>query len=211
MYEINMALIALVFVGDSDIARWPPNLRPSIFDVNQHEYHYAYCGALLKDLGKQVKKSISEISESLISYNKIIFIACAGENDLSYHEVDDVVLSFRKFVDSIFGSCVITGAKHVIYFGPKLEPWIKDDDVSSRRNYFQLSERLKQLCNEEDRNVHFINCLTMFCSGDTKHKSVVGGTAKADALYFDDDGLHLSAEGYNRWKEEIEFVITNSI
>lgn len=179
MKSNKMESTALVFVGDSDIARWPHSLLPSVSNDKYHEYHYAYCGALLKDLGDQVKKSISEISESCISYNEIIFIGCAGENDLCYCEVDDIVHSFCNFVDSIFGSCVITGSKQ------KLEPWLNYDDVSNRKSYFQLSERIKQLCNKEDRSIHFIDCLTMFCSDDTKNKSVIGGAARAHELYFE--------------------------
>jgi lysophospholipase L1-like esterase len=202
-----MVPIALVFVGDSDIARWPPSHLPSFYGRNKHEYHYAHCGAHLKDLSEQVKRSISEITESLVSYNQIIFIACAGENDLSSCTVDEIVLSFRKFIDSIFESSIISCTKRVFFFGPKLEPWLKDD-TAAWRSYFQLSERIKQLCNKEENNVHFIDCLTMFCSNDTKPKSVIGGEAKADSLYFEDDGLHLNMEGYILWKKEIEALIT---
>lgn len=203
----KMASIALVFVGDSDIARWPLSHLPSVYGRNQHEYHYAYCGAYLKDLGEQVERSISEISESLVSYDQIIFIACAGENDLSSCTVDEIVLSFRKFIDSIFESSTISCTKHVFFFGPKLEPWLKDD-AAARRSYFQLSERIKQTCIKEEKKIHFIDCLTMFCSIDTKHKSVIGGEAKPDPLFFEDDGLHLSMEGYIHWKKELEALIT---
>lgn len=84
--------------------------------------------------------------------------------------------------------------------------------MSNRKSYFQISERIKQLCNKEDRRIRFIDCLTiMFCSDDTKNKSLVGGTARAHELYFKGDGLHFSIEGYIRWKEELDLLLSKIV
>ena len=157
----------------------------------------------------------------------LFFIACAGENDLSSgFPVDTVINSFHKLVDSIFSESHCHGQPYLIFFGPKLEPWLNDNDNEEMRKlYYQLNERLavaslecaknvtmghslrqgrNHHCHSDGKNVYFIDSLTRFCGPSASEKgSVLSGKAKAETKYFDDDGLHLNENGYKVWKEEL--------
>ena len=198
----------------------------------------------LKDLKGGRKKSKSKRKQSLgrqkhnhhhdhdhdvqHEHPSIFFIACAGENDLSSgFSVDTVVHSFHKLVDSIFSDSNCHDRPHLIFFGPKLEPWLNDNDNEEMRKfYYQLNERLiisssncardvtidhsakegqNHHCHSDGKNVSYIDSLTLFCGQSANERgSVLSGKAKADETYFDVDGLHLNQEGYKVWKQELE-------
>ena len=51
-----------------------------------------------------------------------------------------------------------------------------------------------------------VDCLTMFCTSETKAVpgAVHGGRAIPDRRYFDSDELHLNNLGYDIWKEILD-------
>lgn len=210
--------VALILVGDSDISRWPCELYPkevvqngnAIHRIQLQVFRGAKSGALIKDIDKQVRKVFKEIGECAKKFDRVIMIACAGENDLSSGiSISAIMTSFENTMNGIFSSSYHKDI-NVIFLGPKVEPWL-EDDIEARNGYFQLSQRLKQAAKlpVEDRNddqaIIFIDCLKMFC-GETASLSVVSlsRSAKADTRYFDDDGLHLNNEGYKILKDEVE-------
>lgn len=104
---------------------------------------------------------------------------------------------------------------HLIFIGPKLEPWLSQD-FSSRKKYAKLSNGLQRCMrkhsghNSNSGKMTFIDCLTLFCTEDTANVpgAVHGGRAMPDPVYFDGDGLHLSEVGYAVWKKMIEKEIS---
>mmetsp|Transcript_6325 Transcript_6325/g.11946 ORF Transcript_6325/g.11946 Transcript_6325/m.11946 type:complete len:266 (+) Transcript_6325:136-933(+) len=247
--------IALVFVGDSDIARWPKHLLPQVpaissFCQHRHKqhhdedpkneqrarhvttFHHAQNGATMQSLASQIKRAKKEISSSTIdnceSFDVTIFIACAGENDLSTCSnttssmLDRIMEHFESAVQSIFS---IKSSKqqiknpHLIFIGPKVEPWMEQDDLDARMSYFQLSERLRSCIAKlsssscpiatkcKSNSIFYLDSLTLFC-GETSNKSVVGGQAIAQRIYFHEDELHLSQNGYEIWKNQVDDILS---
>lgn len=233
------SLVHFILVGDSDIARWPESQFPSLSNnpvLKQRNYkqvisNYSQNGALLANIPSQVKRAYEDeliTIESNKNYSCTIFIACAGENDLSAgFNVDSVMSSFHKLVDSIFSdkssSLCQSRPHYLIFFGPKLEPWIDsyDDkghdttDTIMRKSYYQLSERMtlaSTIKSKDDMNIAFIDCLTLFCDVDSasndKGAAVLSGRYKALSKYFDHDGLHLNEEGYKVWKKALDLQLS---
>eukprot|EP00557_Chaetoceros_sp_GSL56_P001686 CAMPEP_0176504116 /NCGR_PEP_ID=MMETSP0200_2-20121128/15749_1 /TAXON_ID=947934 /ORGANISM="Chaetoceros sp., Strain GSL56" /LENGTH=204 /DNA_ID=CAMNT_0017903501 /DNA_START=183 /DNA_END=794 /DNA_ORIENTATION=- len=158
----------------------------------------------------------------------IVFIACAGENDLSTCSnttssmLDRIMEHFESAVQSIFS---IKSSKqqiknpHLIFIGPKVEPWMEQDDLDARMSYFQLSERLRSCIAKlsssscpiatkcKSNSIFYLDSLTLFC-GETSNKSVVGGQAIAQRIYFHEDELHLSQNGYEIWKNQVDDILS---
>jgi len=249
--------IALVLVGDSDMKRWSDteeHLLPSLSSKQNlahhhitltHFHQHAKSGAVMQNLSKQVTKAMKEVNDSSRGpFDTTVFIACAGENDLSSNTpIDNIMLSFEAAVETIFESnanaSVCSNQRHLIFIGPKVEPWMETDELDARKGYFTLSERLNQTCQRfrgaisekhaghgpggasthdcdaagSGRSIVYIDSLTMFC-GETSSLSVIGGVggkAIAEKSYFNEDGLHLSHDGYEVWKREVEAVLERLI
>lgn len=253
--------IALAFVGDSDIARWPKHLLPELssrqnlshHNIHESSFHLAKNGAIMQNLPRQIEKASQEIRSrgtNTDMFDSIVFIACAGENDVSNNTpMDSIIKSFQDTFDAIISSSNWFCSKrpHLIFLGPKIEPWMTKNEVDARKGYFQLSERLnasieklclsisehhvghvhdhahdhgskkglhshanKEECFEDGHSIFYLDSLTMFC-GESKNLSVVGGCAIADSKYFDEDELHLSDKGYEKWKKEVEDIIAKLI
>ena len=251
--------IALIFFGDSDIARWPEHLFPSLDlttkkNLNHHRidvttFNFSKSGAIMENLSKQITKASHELTGKNERFDEMIFIGCAGENDVSNGIPIDTTMEFfneaMKSINSFFDHHSSPKQPYVLFMGPKVEPWMDSSELESRNGYFQLSARLKQacralsasasICSDQCRNphygsqsriekhaneseisckrdheghfVHYVDCLAMFCTLETMGLSVVGGQALADTKYFNEDGLHLSDEGYLVWKEEVVNLI----
>ena len=238
---VNSNEVVFFLVGDSDISRWPADLLPSLSDhpalehhnINQTIYNeHCKSGALLQQTADQVKRYIKDFKNSALNdkHSLVFFIACAGENDLSNgFSVDTIVASFQKLCDTIFAESSCASRPYLIFFGPKLEPWL-DEDSKARRSYYQLSERLAETCLRfsvditqgqdhdqghchcDGKNITYVDCLTIFC-GESANESgaVLSGKAKAETKYFDNDGLHLNEVGYKIWKDKLEIILSQII
>ena len=260
--SIDHLNIALAFIGDSDISRWPKELLPEPafppkllshhhdhIHVHVSTFHRATSGAMMKHLPKQIKK-IKQDMNSRGPFDATVFICCAGENDVSNDTpVDSIMESFQESVDAIFSSPIPTSCSkrpNLVFLGPKLEPWMTTNETDARKAYFLLSERLhasienksylakvlerrvqhdhdhdhgrvhdvkdRQDCRVDGYSVLYVDSLKLFCCRESSEDlSVVGGGAIADDRYFEEDGLHLSDEGYKIWKEEVENIVSKLI
>jgi hypothetical protein len=165
----------------------------------------------------------------------LIVVACAGENDIGDGlSLGKSVEALREFADAIFletkHHCGDNDNVFLIFLGPKFEPWL-EDDPSYKKKYTAMARAFRRCLeeyddstntikghsttasnngdknneNENDGQIHFIDCLTMFC-GETANVpgARLGGRAKADPRFFASDQLHLSKEGYAIWKEVVE-------
>jgi len=175
----------VLLTGDSDIARWPPSLFPNL-------------DSLTLEIDGYSRATLDQVVVKIPSCNEnIILVVCAGENDDGHGlSVDDSLGAMdRLLLTKNFG--------HLIFLGPKFEPWL-NEDASSRKTYAKLDKGFRRRC-EKVENVTYIECLTMFC-GDTANVkgAVLGGRAKAQQEFFEDDQLHLNEKGYKVWKTRIE-------
>jgi lysophospholipase L1-like esterase len=228
----------IALVGDSDIARWPMQLLPFVpsteeasdNDITNGEVVASgYSGATLNQVIPKVEETISKLLDSYDSTAALFVIVCAGENDVcSGIELSSSQQSFQQLVNLFYQ----TNRKifkrnndnyallHLIFLGPKFEPWLTYDDIS-RKSYLQMSLTFERLCKCSNENtmilpshsdsgvdshfIHYIDCLTMFC-GTTAHQpgAIYGGKAIPDTQFFNSDQLHLSEEGYKIWKSVVE-------
>ena len=174
----------LLLLGDSDISRWPADMLPA-WPKGEVEVQ-GYSGATLE----QVVDKFPEKAE--------IVIFCAGENDVgSGIEIQKSLDAIDRLLNKTF--------HHLIFLGPKFEPW-QNDDLASRKQYTKLSKGLRRRC-EGKSNVTFVDCLAMFCGDTANLPAILGGKAKADAKFFNKDQLHLSHEGYRKWKQVVARVV----
>lgn len=201
--------IALLFLGDSDIARWPADLLPSIQGVDAEiiTFHQANDGALLSELPDQMVKSFSSMLSTKITFTDIIVISCAGENDLSYFPVDVIIESFQKLIRTIFQTSAQSFRTRFIFLGPKIEPWLCDD-IDARILYFRLSHRLKQVCSYTSEEIYYVDCLSMFCDNNIQKPSVLRSDISANQIYFNDDKLHLNLVGYSLWRNVLNDLLS---
>lgn len=205
-----MNMVALV--GDSDIERWPSELLP-ISDARV--ILSGHGGITLPDLLPHVEKILVErpqVSDSLGS-SCLIIVLCCGENDIGNGiSLWNSKRSLQNLLDRIFScnSNEVSMERYVVFLGPKLEPWLLDDD-SSRKDYIKMSMTFKQCCLDHPccHRIFYVDCLLLFCLKETVQMpgSLHGGRAIPDANFFADDRLHLSIEGYEIWKEVVERYI----
>jgi lysophospholipase L1-like esterase len=209
----------IILLGDSDISRWPSSLHPSIPSAPTVVSNYGKGGACLVDLLEQIKTldqwEINGDGNSGGAADQL-FVCCAGENDIgSGRTMEHILDTFSAVLDSLFPSSN-TYQRHeskMIFFGPKFEPWMTDDNASRKKytklsNGFQRAVRKHRAC---DRII-YIDCLTLFCTKETSSEpgAVHGGRAMPDIQYFDSDGLHLNDAGYGAWKRIVEVKIAES-
>mmetsp|Transcript_27793 Transcript_27793/g.52377 ORF Transcript_27793/g.52377 Transcript_27793/m.52377 type:complete len:233 (-) Transcript_27793:1430-2128(-) len=210
----------IILFGDSDISRWPPSVYPSSFKIGPKASNYGESGAELTDVLHQTvqwKLQIEDGTNNIDNDNETannLFVCCAGENDIgSGRSLDLILETFRAVLDALFPADndskqqLPSNKSKMIFFGPKFEPWLADDNTSRKQytklnNGFQRIIRKHQLSNQ----IKYIDCLTLFCTKDsaTLPGAIYGGKAMADNKYFDADGLHLNDKGYGVWRQMVE-------
>ena len=119
---------------------------------------------------------------------KKVFILI-GINDISKNIPDEVILrNYRNIVDSLQLQTPVTK----IYVQSILPTNNKYTQFKNHQNKTEhilyINQALKKLC--EERNIQYVNLYDAFL--DTEQK--------LNPLYTN-DGLHLTGEGYRRWKE----------
>jgi len=199
---------ALLFVGDSDIARWPPELLPNL-DAEVPPTVSGHNGATLQEIIPHVEKALQTLGTAT---DTVVLVACAGENDIgSGVSLEDILSAFDELLRTFFGNAVGISRRRLIFLGPKIEPWLKDDPAS-RKQYVKLSLRLRSSCSNHERahEIQFVDCLTMFC-GETANVpgATLGRKARADPIYFENDELHLNRQGYQVWQEVVENLLAD--
>ena len=219
----------IVFLGDSDISRWPPSLYPSIHeaagvDRDTRCVNIAKGGAVMSDMQSQLK-TLRDNGHEEQDETSTIFVACAGENDISSGQsIYKIQKLFTSFLEELFrpnNKSSISTDMHqqskilLIFLGPKFEPWLTED-FANRKRYTKLSNALQGTIrkNQEPYTQHivYVDCLTMFCTAESKDVpgAIHGGRAIPDRAYFDSDELHLSNEGYVMWRDIIQEKIQRS-
>lgn len=200
---------ALLFVGDSDIARWPTDLMPQLRNAAPPTV-IGQSAATLHEIVPHVEPALERFDDTVLE--TIVLVACAGENDIGCGlSLDDTLSAFDELLGVFFGDGDGITNRRLIFLGPKLEPWL-DDDPSSRKQYVKLSRAFKRVCSEHERTdeIRFVDCLTMFCGESANVPGATfGGKAKAEPIYFVNDQLHLSEEGYRIWQQVVESYLSD--
>jgi lysophospholipase L1-like esterase len=145
----------------------------------------------------------------------LILVVCAGENDIGQGiPLESSVQALQKVLDAAFtppSGANNTTLHHLVFLGPKLEPWM-NDDLDSKKSYSAMDRAFQRCCMENVptmvNNLHYVDCLVMFC-GETANVSGarLGGKAIAQEEFFDADQLHLNDSGYVIWKDVVEDMI----
>lgn len=206
----------VVLFGDSDISRWPPSLHPSPSAVRSEASNYGKGGAALADILHQIEEWRLEGGGPGAAANKNLFVCCAGENDVgSGRSVDRTLNDFRAVLDALSPpprptndatQLAPSDESKVIFFGPKFEPWLTNDNAS-RKQYTKLNNGFQRAIRKRNGSaISYVDCLAMFCTEESAAApgAVHGGRAVPDDKYFDADGLHLNHEGYMVWKRIVE-------
>lgn len=184
-----------------------------------------HSGATLTDIIEPFQAELERIyqSETILrkhnseenpsrSISSIILIVCAGENDIGRGiPLSDSVGSFEALLQTTFQNnyqATSDGVRvHLIFLGPKLEPWLAEDR-DSRKAYIRMSRCLERICQSSNKPITYVDCLTMFCGESANLPGALyGERAVPMAHYFDADQLHLSNDGYELWKNTVENVI----
>lgn len=131
---------------------------------------------------------LNRLHEVIRRKPKKVFILI-GINDISKNIPDEVILrNYRNIVDSLQLQTPVTK----IYVQSILPTNNKYTQFKNHQNKTEhilyINQALKKLC--EERNIHYVNLYDAFLDGEQK----------LNPLYTN-DGLHLTGEGYRRWKE----------
>jgi lysophospholipase L1-like esterase len=131
---------------------------------------------------------LNRLHEVIRRKPKKVFILI-GINDISKNIPDEVILrNYRNIVDSLQLQTPVTK----IYVQSILPTNNKYTQFKNHQNKTEhilyINQALKKLC--EERNIQYVNLYDAFL--DTEQK--------LNPLYTN-DGLHLTGEGYRRWKE----------
>ena len=173
----------------------------------------------------------------LVKNNPLFVVVCGGENDIGGGiPLSDSKLAFQSLLDLFHETNIELPQRHrpttavsipqphpdvhLLFLGPKFEPWFVND-TTTRKSYIQMSVMFEQLCQQQQKhnantssydlvnnNIHYMDCLTMFCGTTNQRGALYGGKALPDTLYFHSDQLHLSDDGYAIWKTNIEDTIS---
>mmetsp|Transcript_4797 Transcript_4797/g.10614 ORF Transcript_4797/g.10614 Transcript_4797/m.10614 type:complete len:230 (+) Transcript_4797:87-776(+) len=216
----------IILFGDSDISRWPPSAYPSSSKIWPKASNYGESGAGLTDVLHQIDQwklqiedgtNAIENDDDTVNTNNL-FVCCAGENDIgSGRSLDSILETFRAVLDDLFPAnddskkqqqlLSPSNESKMIFFGPKFEPWLADDNAS-RKRYAKLNNGFQRAIHNHPMSdrMKYIDCLTLFCTKDsaTLPGAIYGGKAMADNKYFDADGLHLNDVGYGVWRRMVE-------
>ncbi len=166
----------VTLLGDSDVSQWPSSENP--FTVT----------TVSGQPGATVSQIIvpPELSPTVI--------VCAGENDISCN------IPLWQSEQALRTLLLQLSKRQVFFLGPKLKPWL-ENEPAMRPKYWLMHLFFQRVIQTEFPNdrVHFIDCLFLFCDTNNNNKGTV---YKAHPLpqYFQSDQLHLSREGYRKWK-----------
>lgn len=216
--------LSLLFIGDSDISQWPADLIPGKgprFVQAQHQPCFYYTivkslvhgqsGATLSQVATMAQNDLSKMNDPDCAR---LIIACAGENDLGNGlSANAAMEGFHEFLSVVFSSFDDEEEilPFLLFLGPKIEPWMRDDDGDAGKmiqKYSKLSRAMSRCCktHKNSDRIIFVNCFLFFCTESSLMTpgSALGGKGIADERYFQEDKLHLSYDGYRLWQEKVE-------
>jgi len=161
----------VLFVGSSTIVSWDPaRYFPDLPVVNRGLW-----GSALIDTLRLVDRIV-------IPYEPRLVVVYAGDNEIDAGITsEDVAIQFERFIKAVHVKLPQT---RIVIIGIKPSPqrWLTIDRARS------ANEAIRTLCSRDDR-VAFLDVDGVMLGWDEKPRKEL----------FLDDGLHLSAQGYQLW------------
>ena len=161
----------IVFVGSSSIARWDTAASfPDLKIINR-----GFGGSELAD-------SVRYADRIVIPYQPRLVVVYAGDNDIgSGRTSEQVVVEAERFVNRVRAKLPDV---RIVFIGvkPSILRWTQVDRMRA------ANEMLRRFCERDDR-IAYVDV----------DDAMMGWDEKPRRELFVDDGLHLSAEGYQVW------------
>lgn len=174
----------VVFTGSSSVRMW--NLEESFGD----EFDWlnrGFGGSIIND-------NIQWMNQTVLPYTPRVVVLYAGDNDIGIGmSVDEVVGDYQKFCDKLHQE--LPEAKLVfIAIKPSRARWNLWPKMKA------ANDKIKALTEEADWQYF----------GDIA-PPMLGEDGEPEAELFVDDGLHMTAEGYRRWKGVLQPLIEEAL
>jgi hypothetical protein len=170
----------VLFVGSSTIVSWDPaRYFPDLPVVNRGLW-----GSALIDTLRLVDRIV-------IPYEPRLVVVYAGDNEIDAGVTsEDVAIQFERFIKAVHSKLPQT---RIVIIGIKPSPqrWLTIDRARS------ANEAIRTLCSRDDR-VAFLDVDGVMLGWDEKPRKEL----------FLDDGLHLSAQGYQLWTTLLRPLLT---
>jgi len=165
----------VVFTGSSSIERW--NLTASFPDIVA--LNRGIGGTRLADIG-------SHLDQLALHYRPRTIVLYAGDNDVATGRAPvDIAADFQSIADRVRAALPDTRLVF-ISIKPSIARWTL---IGQMR---ETNKLVHQLC-EDDRNFVYVDI----------EPSMLDDEGRPRPELFDDDGLHLSAEGYRLWAQQV--------
>lgn len=163
-----------IFYGSSSVRLW------NDLDDHFHMYHPINLGFG----GSTLAACTWYFEEIFNNHQPKAIIIYAGDNDLADgRHPEEVILFLQKLLDKIrkkYGNIPVS----YISIKPSIARW-------NLKQSIHFTNKLAQELEKKDNNFHFVNIYDAMLKED--------GTP--NPIYLEQDGLHLSKEGYQLWNE----------
>ena len=171
---------SLVFLGDGN--------------TEACEWHEMFCNRHIKNRGIRSDRSswlVNRLDTIVGARPKKVFLAI-GINDLMAGEKPDAIAGN---IDRILTRFEKESPWTRIYLTSLLptNPALSTEKIDLKEQIEETNRLLEALCTEERKNLQYIDV----------YSTLIDDQRLLDPKYTN-DGLHLTGEGYLRWKEEIE-------
>ena len=170
----------ILFVGSSTIVSWEPSRYfPDLAVINRGLW-----GSALIDTVRLVDRIV-------LPYAPRLVVVYAGDNEIDAgFTSEDVAIQFERFIKAVHSKLPQT---RIVVIGIKPSPqrWLTIDRART------ANEAIRALCGRDDR-VAYLDVDGVMLGWDEKPRKEL----------FLDDGLHLSAQGYQLWTTLIRPLLT---
>ena len=177
--------IRTIFYGSSSIRLWH-TLAEDFEDRNP--LNLGFGGSTLAACAWCFKRIV-------VPYKADRFVIYAGDNDIGDGRLPEEVFVFFQqltvLIEEYYGKIPC----HFISIKPSFIRWNLDSNIKYTNGLIE-SEIIKR-----NDNWHFINI----------YDKMIDASGYPNKHYFDEDGLHLNAEGYGVWKQCVREAFTSTL
>ena len=165
----------IVFIGSSTIRHWDTAAAfPDLRIINR--------GVWVSGLGFELSDAVRYVDRIVTPYQPRIVVVYAGDNDISGGKTSEqVVVDAERFVNRVRAK--VPDAR-IVFIGvkPSIQRWLQVDRMRL------TNAMLRQLAERDDR-LAFVDV----------DGAMMGWDERPRRELFNEDGLHLSPEGYRLW------------
>lgn len=163
---------AILFLGSSSIVKW----KTLAEDFSEHQVINRGFG------GSQIADSVAFVERIVLPYEPRLIVFYAGDNDIAVKKTpEQVAADFKAFVIDVQGRLPNTRIAY-LSIKPSLKRWALVEQIK------EANQRIAEFCRTHERLV-YIDVFT----------PMLGADGQPPADLFVQDGLHLSAKGYELW------------